>query len=125
MSVEKLLKENPLSTEVINNWFTKQMLESIKTDDVPDEFKEYVIQKGVDLDQIIVFINVNPRCLFDMLDGYDVIIQIVHTEDHGFGFRIDDYTELDSETRKDAEFDALKKGLKLLESKLSKSKKIT
>ena len=77
-----------------------------------------MLEKGINLEQIAVFVDVNPRSVFELFDEYEIIIEILHDDDHGFAFRIDQYTEMDSETRKDAEFDAFKEALKMLEKKL-------
>ena len=121
MKAIDLLEVYPLSAKVINQHFTNELMKSIKEDKVPEEFKEYARKRGVDNDQIAVFMDVNPRSVFEILDKNDIVIQILHSEETGFAWKID-VQEVNANyyERKDAERAAMIDGIKRLEKKLTK-----
>lgn len=63
-----LLKKHPLAAKVIKDWFMKSMLESFKDENVPEEFKQFMLEQGVEDDKVAKLIDVNVRILFDVFD---------------------------------------------------------
>jgi hypothetical protein len=74
----ELLKKYPLSTEVVREWFIQKMIESVKGDTtVPEDFKNFMIEQGIPNDTLCIFIDSNPRSLFDVFDENNIRIHIV------------------------------------------------
>lgn len=71
-----LLETYPRAAEEIAEFYRSKMLESLNTQDVPDEFKEMVKGQEFDNQYIATFIDANPRILFDVFDSNEVFIQI-------------------------------------------------
>jgi hypothetical protein len=88
MNSRKLLEKNPLSANVIKEWFLNKLLESIKRDDtVPQDFKDYVLAEGITDEKVAIFIDSNPRSLFDVFDENDIIIySIIFSTPEGIKF---------------------------------------
>ena len=60
------LAKYPLSTKVVKDWFMKEMMESFKDETVPTEFKDFMLEQGIEDDKVETLINLNPRSLFDL-----------------------------------------------------------
>ena len=132
----ELLEKYPASAEVIKAWFLNQMIESFKDDTVPDGFKQYMREQGIDNDKVGILIDVNPRNLFDVFDDNNIRIHICVGSDvssNNFSFHIasdviktdvsqgesvKDLTN-DFKTRKETEIKAIQYAFELLEIKLS------
>jgi hypothetical protein len=131
-----LLEKYPLAGNMIKGWFMKSMLESFKDDSVPDEFKEFMLEQGIEDDKIGTLIDINPRMLFDVFDDNNIRIHICVGSDvssNNFSFHIasdviktdvsqgesvKDLTN-DFKTRKETEIKAIQYAFELLEIKLS------
>ena len=66
----ELLEKNPHTAGLIRSWFLEQMIESLKDESVPDDFKNFMSEQGVENDKVAVMIDVNPRNLFDVFDKH-------------------------------------------------------
>lgn len=120
MNVKKLLKDNPLSKEVIKLWFLSKLLESLKTaENISEEFKQDLINKGVVDEVLEKYIENNPHALFEMFDEYDLFINIFKNKKE-VGYRINEFigNTLLFDNRKETEFQAIQDCLILLETKL-------
>lgn len=116
----ELLEKHPLSTKVVKDWFIEQMIESFKEDTVPENFKQYMLEQGVDTDKISVLIDVNPRMLFDVFDNNDVVIEVFLYPDETFTCKIgNEATTKSWKTRKEAELFAVEAAFEILEKKLT------
>jgi hypothetical protein len=71
-----LLETYPRAAEEIAEFYRSKMIESLNTQDVPDEFKEMIKDQEFDNQYIATFIDANPRILFDVFDSNEVFIQI-------------------------------------------------
>lgn len=71
-----LLETYPRAAEEVAEFYRSKMLESLNTQDVPDEFKDMVKGQEFDNQYIATFIDANPRILFDVFDSNEVFIQI-------------------------------------------------
>lgn len=119
----ELLQKYPKAATVIKNWFMDLMLEGLNNDTLPESFKQFVRDAGMDDDRVGTMINANPRNLFDVLDNNGIYIQISV-------YKIDDVTlfqysynglKIESITypsRKLAEAAAVEEGIKWLNQKL-------
>jgi|Laugrespbdmm15sn_2_1035079.scaffolds.fasta_scaffold07903_2 hypothetical protein len=122
----ELIQKYPTAGKLIKEWFFKAMLESFKDDTVPDEFKEFMLEQGIEDDKIGVLIDVNPRMLFDVFDENDVIIQIIPIKEDKVKYlsRVNQFeTPYDFRrpyfTRKEAELAAIEAAFEILENNLS------
>jgi hypothetical protein len=121
----ELIQTYPAAGKIVKEWFFKSMLESFKDDTVPDEFKEYMLEQGIEDDKIGVLIDVNPRMLFDVFDDNEVFIFIHYMDVKDnvkffYSFRNIDTNPVKSfKTRKEAELYAIESAFEMLENNLS------
>jgi hypothetical protein len=134
MSGLELLQKHPLVANVIKDWFHQLMIESFKDPEIAEEFKEFVLEQGIENDKLGILIISNPRMLFDVFDDNNIRIHIavgsdVSTDNFSFYIASDveqktrsevvkDLTN-DFKTRKEAELKAINYAFELLEIKLS------
>lgn len=120
MNSAKLLKQYPLSSNVIKEWFLNKLLESIKKDEsVPQEFKEYMLAEGVDDDKLSIFIDNNPRGLFDLFDENNIVIETFLYPNNEFTIKIGKQATTNSwKKRIEAEEFAIETAFELLENQL-------
>ena len=120
MKAIELLEKHPHTAEVIRAWFLEKMIESLKTEDVPDEFKDFMREQGVDYDKLAVMIDANPRMLFDVFDENDIIIIIKYHDNFGFTWAVEEADDQSFyKTRKEAELFAIEVAFEMLETKLT------
>lgn len=120
MSGLELLQKYPLAANVIKAWVMEQMLESFKDESVPQEFKDYMREQGVEDDKVAVMIDAQPRFLFDVFDANDVIIETFVFPDKTFSCKIGmQATTLSWVTRKEAEKFSIEAAFEILEKKLT------
>jgi hypothetical protein len=121
MKMLELLKEHPKTAIVIKQWFLDKMLESLKDESLPEDFKEYVRQQGIDDEKISNMVETSPRSLFDVFDDHKVFIQInVYSSSSSFSYLINEGDVVSGgwTNRKEAELAAIIQAFKLLEEKL-------
>lgn len=123
MKMLELLKEHPKTAIVIKQWFLEKMLESLKDESLPEDFKNYVREQGIDDEKIANMVENSPRSLFDVFDDHKLYIEILR-EITGFWWKIKDektFLRLGNDpynNRKEAEMEAIVESFKLLEEKL-------
>ena len=120
----ELLEKYPLAKNVVKDWFMRTMLESFKDEDVPEEFKQFMLEQGIEDDKVGKLIDVNVRILFDVFDENKIYINITKGESNYFmwGYADDTGHYIKDglvKTRKEAEHAAIEKAFELLESKLT------
>lgn len=120
MKAIELLEKYPLSTELVRNWFIQKMIESVKGDnEVPEDFRNFMLEKGIDNDRMSVMIDGNPRILFDVFDANNIIIQILFLKDDTFSHKILSVITTNCwKTRKEAEISAIEAAFDILENQL-------
>lgn len=119
MSGLELLEKHPRSGEVIRAWFLKQMFESFNDKDVPDEFKDFMREQGVENDKVGKMIDINPRMLLDVFDENDIVIETSLYPNGEFTIKIGNQATTNSwKTRKEAELFAIDAAFDILENKL-------
>ncbi len=77
MKALDLLEKYPEAAAVINEFYRSKMIESLNTEDIPEDFKELVKQQEFDNEYIAKFIDGNPRILFDVFDDHELHIEIL------------------------------------------------
>jgi hypothetical protein len=117
----ELLQKYPLAGKVVKDWFVRTMLDSFKDENVPEEFKNYILEQGVEDDKVAALIDVNPRVLFDMFDENNIIVVINYHENFGFNYAVcDDNDEQHYyKNRREAESFAVESAFEILEGELS------
>jgi hypothetical protein len=104
---------------VIRAWFLEQMIESLNDQSVPDEFKDFMRDQGIDNIKLSIMIDSNPRMLFDVFDENDLFIEIFMYPDVTFTCKIGNEATTNSwKTRKEAEMFAIEAAFEILENKL-------
>lgn len=119
MKAIDLLEKYPLSAKIVREWFLNQMLESFKDEIAPEEFKQYMLEQGVENANVAVLMDVNPRMLLDVFDENDVIIIIKYHDNFGFSWAVEEADEQSFyKTRKEAEAFAIEVAFDILENQL-------
>ena len=114
----ELLKEHPKTAIVVKQWYLDKLLDSLKDDNLPEDFKKYAREAGIDDENIGAMIDSAPRGLFDVFDGQKVYISI-NASSKGVIWNINGGEPSDFyNTRKEAESTAIIQAFKLLEEKL-------
>ncbi len=130
MSGLELLQKYPLTNNVIKDWFMKSMIESFKDESVPEEFKQYMLEQGIEEEKVGTLIDVNPRMLLDVFDENDIIIYfMIFSSPQGVKFSGAIHIGHDEvkpnpigkqcNTRKEAELFAVEAAFEILENRLS------
>ena len=115
----ELLEKHPLTANVVRDWFMNQMLESFKDETVPEGFKQYMLEQGIDNDKVGTLIDVNPRNLLDVFDENNIIIETSLYPNGEFTIKIGNQATTNSwKTRKEAEMFAIEAAFDILENKL-------
>jgi hypothetical protein len=124
MKAIELLEKYPLSTEVVREWFIRKMVESVNEDsDVPEDFKKFMIEQGIPNDRLCVFIDSNPRSLFDVFDENNIVIENFLYPNGEFTIKISNEATTNSwKTRKEAESFAIEAAFEILEEKLGEER---
>ncbi len=114
----ELLKEHPKSAIVVKQWYLDLLLESLKDDNLPEDFKNYAREAGIDDERIGAMIDASPRGLLDVFDGQKVYISVEGSA-KGFVWNINNGEKSSFyNSRKNAESEAIVNAFKLLEEKL-------
>jgi hypothetical protein len=115
----ELLENHPHTAVVVRAWFLEQMIESLKDENVPDDFKNFMRDQGIENDKLAVMIDVNPRMLFDVFDENEIVIETSLYPNGEFTIKIGNQATTNSwKTRKEAELFAIDAAFEMLENKL-------
>lgn len=122
----ELLQKHPESSKLICSYYLEIMLESLKDDNLPEDFKAHVREQGIDDDNIAAIIDGNPRNLFDFFDDQLLFINIMTEKGKTFSYKIiineiDVSSTLMAKTRKEAEKEAIIAAIGMLETRLTNS----
>jgi hypothetical protein len=121
MKAVELLDKYPEAAKVINEFYHSRMMNSMETDDVPDEFKEMLKEQSFDNEYIATFVDASPRMLFDVFDANEVYIQI-NVPNFSYSIDAGDVISGTWETRKEAEAAAIEQAFEILNNKLCQIK---
>lgn len=121
----ELLEQNPETAKLICSYYLEVMLQSLNTDDLPEDFKDHVRAQSMDNRNIGTIIDGNPRNLFDFFDSHNMYINVTSFSDGSFSYSItsDIATSGSSDvykTRKEADKIAVENAIKQLELTLTK-----
>ncbi len=117
----ELLEKHPLTTEVIRQWFFNEMMRSNEVaEDVPEEFKKAMVEEAISNDRLAIFIDAQPRGLFDVFDDNNIIIVIKYHDNFGFTWAVEEADEQSFyKTRREAESFAIEAAFEILEQRLN------
>jgi hypothetical protein len=117
----ELLEKYPLSTEVVRQWFFNEMMRSNEVaEDVPEEFKKAMVEEAISNDRLAIFIDAQPRGLFDVFDDNNIIIVIKYHDNFGFTWAVEEADEQSFyKTRREAESFAIEAAFEILEQRLN------
>ena len=122
----ELLEQNPESAKLICSYYLEIMIESLKHEGLPEDFKESIREQGVDNEKIGAILDGNPRNLFDFFDSQSLFINIMTEKGETFSYKIiineiDVSSTLMAKTRKEAEKEAIITAIGMLETRLTNS----
>jgi len=126
MSALELLEGHPQVAKLICEYYLQIMIDSLNDDNLPEDFKTFVREQGIDNDKITEMIEKNPRNLFDFFDEYKIFVNITAYSSGLFGYSIlGTLATLGTSTtfpsRKEAEKQAIEIAIGELEKSLTKS----
>ena len=85
----KELEKFPNVLDALREHYIKKLEDSIKqTQDIPDDFRQMLKERGITDDMIISVINESPANLFDFFDEYNIFINITAYSSGLFGYGI-------------------------------------
>ena len=126
MKTNELLAKYPLATEVVRKSYFDKMIASVESaKDIPEEFKQSLMNEAITDERLIIFIDSQPRTLFDVFDDNElyIVMGIVESKDFkpSFWFLIHGLSDNSEsfKTRKEAELAAIAEAFKLLEEKIT------
>ena len=115
----ELLETYPKTAIVIKQWYLQKMLDSLKDDTLPEDFKELAMQKGIENKVIALTIDASPRSLFDIFDDHKLYIGTIVDEMNGFWWTINDKkSTVGYQHRKNCDNAVIEEAFKLLNEKL-------
>lgn len=120
----ELMNAHPKATAAAKAYYMEKLLDNIKnSESLPEDFKEFARQRGVDDENILVMMDASPRALFDIMDINQLYIEIgVVDGEGGFRWRINGGDWSSSfRTRIEAEKEAITVAYKLLDDALTET----
>ena len=126
MQAQELLETYDKAAVVIKQFYLQHMLESLNDENLPENFKDFVREQGIDNDTVAVMITASPRTFFDVFDKHEINIIIhayIEEPPTEFGYSIpqegDKSATMDVyQTRKEAEIASVVRAFELLNEKL-------
>lgn len=119
----ELLEQHPKSGKLICSYYLEIMIESLKDEGLPEDFKESIREEGIDNRNVGAILDGNPRNLFDFFDDQSLFINIMTEKGKTFSYNIIDHVSVGStlmaKTRKEAEKEAIITAIGMLETRLT------
>lgn len=88
MSALELLEKYDKASLVVKQYYLDKLLESLKSEELPDYYKEFIKAQDFGNEDIAKMINSNPRNLFDVFDNHKIYINITSFSDGSFSYSI-------------------------------------
>jgi hypothetical protein len=127
MKGKELLEQNPNTAKLICSYYLEMMIESLKHEGLPEDFKESIREEGIDNSNVGAILDGNPRNLFDFFDSQSLFINIMTEKGETFSYtiiinhQIGVSSTLMAKTRKEAEKEAIITAIGMLETRLTNS----
>ena len=117
----ELIQKYPLAAKVIKDWFLERMITSLNDESIDQDFKDYILEQGLENEKMAILIDANPRMLLDVFDENEIFIGTNVTQKDAFHCTINNSLSPGGThyTRKDAELFAIEAAFEILENKLS------
>ena len=77
MNAQELLETYGKAATVVKAYYVEKFIESMVTENVPENYKEFARSEGIDNDTIAKMVESMPRALFDVFDSYELHIEIL------------------------------------------------
>jgi hypothetical protein len=77
MQAQELLETYDKAGIVIKQFYLAHMLESLNDENLPENFKDFVKEQGIDNDTVAVMLTASPRTFFDVFDQHKIYIEIL------------------------------------------------
>jgi hypothetical protein len=77
MQAQELLETYDKAAIVIKQFYLAHMLESLNDENLPENFKDFVKEQGIDNDTVAVMLTASPRTFFDVFDQHKIYIEIL------------------------------------------------
>lgn len=120
MSSKELLETYPKAAEVVKDFYLGKFIDSMEGQNIPESFKDFAKEQGIDIDTVAKMIDSMPRALFDAFDAHEVYIGVSPNLLVGginFKYTVDTKSGEDA-TRVDAEKKAIELAFEILNEKL-------
>lgn len=121
MNALELLQENPNAAKIIKEYYINLMIDSLDDSSLPENFKEFVKEQGIDEDKVAQMMEANARNVYDVLDENGFVISIIY--DAAFKkfswFINDDQHKIVCDSRKQAENEAVAAAIVRLEERIN------
>jgi hypothetical protein len=126
MQAQELLETYDKAGIVIKQFYLQHMLESLNDENLPENFKDFVREQGIDNDTVAVMLTASPRTFFDVFDNHKIYIEILVdlTKDNALFSYVIDGNMMDNvegvlyNSRIEAERVAIEKAFEILNDKL-------
>jgi hypothetical protein len=126
MQAQELLETYDKAGIVIKQFYLQHMLESLNDENLPENFKDFVREQGIDNDTVAVMLTASPRTFFDVFDNHKIYIEILIdlTKDNALFSYVIDGNMMDNvegvlyNSRIEAERVAIEKAFEILNDKL-------
>ena len=79
MNAQELLETYGKAATVVKAYYVEKFIESMVTENVPENYKEFARSEGIDNGTIAKMVESMPRALFDVFDSYELHIEILVT----------------------------------------------
>jgi hypothetical protein len=121
MNALELLQNNPDAAKIIKDYYVDLMLNSLDESLLPENFKDFLREQGIDDEKVAQMMEVNPRNVYDVLDDNGFIISMNwDMAFNKFSYHINDgqYNK-HYDTRKEAENAAVAVAIRRLQDKIN------
>lgn len=125
MTGRELLENHPEVAKTVTSWYVDRFLATINDENLPENFKQFAREAGMDADKIAALIDSGPRGLFDFFDEKNMKMGIVVDEQGGFWWTLGtEKSTIGYEHRKNAETAAIVNAFKLMEESYDNNNKV-
>lgn len=121
MNALELLQQNPDAAKIIKEYYVNLMINSLDDSALPESFKDFVKEQGLDEGNVAQMMEANARNVYDVLDENGFVISMNwDMAFNKFSYHINDgkYDKY-YDTRKEAENEAVASAIRQLQDKLN------
>lgn len=116
--MKNLLENYPKTASIVKAWLLERLLDSLNTDNVPDDFKEYARQTGIEDNHVAGILENSPSSLYELFDQHNILITIDALQMDLFNVKINGVNDGNKfSSRMDADRYATSEAFKLLNDK--------